>query len=95
MVLENNSKLIGNAEIEIIDSYKYLGVFFSKSGSFNKAKPHIIHHFIRIQNLGLSLDLQLKLFDHTVLPILTYGYEVWDYENTDCIKSSIMTSCGK
>ena len=33
---------IGTEEIEILDSYKYLGVFFSKSGSFNKAKIHFV-----------------------------------------------------
>lgn len=37
---------------------------------------------MRVNNLDLPVDLQLKLFDHTVLPILTYGCEVWGYE--DC-----------
>ena len=32
------------------------------------------------------LGLQLKLFDNTVLPILTYGSEVWGYENLDIIE---------
>ena len=36
---------------------------------------------LRINNLDLPIDLQLKLFDHTVLPIMTYGCEVWGLES--------------
>lgn len=42
--------------------------------------------FTRINNLELPIDLQLKLFDNTVLPILTYACEVWGYENNDIIE---------
>ena len=42
--------------------------------------------FTRINNLDIPLDLQLKLFDHTVLPILTYACEIWGYENLDIIE---------
>ena len=42
--------------------------------------------FTRINNLDIPLDLQLKLFDNTVVPILTYGSEVWGYENLDMIE---------
>ena len=73
--------------IEIVDKYKYLGVIFSQSGSFLNAIKHIAQQakkamillFVRIRNLDLPFDLQLKLFDHTVLPILTYASEVWGY----------------
>ena len=36
--------------------------------------------------LNLPLDLQLEIFDHTVVPILLYGCEVWGFENTDIIE---------
>ena len=42
--------------------------------------------FMRSNNLDLSLDLQVKLLDSTVIPILTYGSEVCDYENIDFIE---------
>ncbi len=42
--------------------------------------------YSRINNLDLPIDLQLKLFDHTVLPILTYGSEIWGFENLDIIE---------
>ena len=31
----------------------------------------------RVCTFNLPLDLQLKVFDHTVVPILLYGSEVW------------------
>ena len=42
--------------------------------------------YTRINNLDIPIDLQLKLFDNTVLPILTYGSEVWGFENLDIIE---------
>lgn len=75
--------------IEIVKSYKYLGVVMSNNGSFLNARKcvyekanksmHLLYK--RINNLNLPLDLQLKLFDNTILPIITYGCEIWGYEN--------------
>ena len=35
--------------------------------------------------LHKNLVLQIQLFDHTVLPILLYGSEVWGFTNTNMI----------
>ena len=80
-----------NNIIEIVKSYKYLGVIMTSNGSFLNARKciyekaskamHLLHK--RIQNLNLPLDLQLKLFDSTILPIITYGCEIWGYENLE------------
>ena len=80
-----------NTVIEIVKSYKYLGVLLSNNGSFLNARKSIYEkankamHLLykRIYNLNLPLDLQLKLFDSTILPIITYGSDVWGYENLD------------
>ena len=40
----------------------------------------------RNRKLNLPLDIQLELFDSLVLPILTYGCEVWGFENTNLIE---------
>ena len=34
----------------------------------------------------MQLKFKLNLFDHTVLPILTYSCEVWGYENLEMIE---------
>ena len=36
---------------------------------------------LRIRNLNLPIDLQLQLFEHTILPIALYGCEIWAFEN--------------
>ena len=69
--------------LEIVDNFKYLGVYFSKSRSFLKSRTHATEQarkalhllYKRIRKFNLPIDLQLKLFDHTILPILIYGCE--------------------
>ena len=88
-LVKNLISKIDNTIIEIVDRYKYLGIVFSQSGSFLNARKHIVQQakkamtlfYIKTNNLDIPLDLQIKLFDHTILPILTYGCEVWGYEN--------------
>ena len=85
---------LGDDTIEVVDKYKYLGVFFSKSRSFLNTRKHISEQakkamyllFSRINNFYLPIDLQLKLFDHTVLPILAYASEIWGFENLEIIE---------
>ena len=36
--------------------------------------------------LFLPLDVVLKLFNHIVVPIITYGCEIWGSENIDIIE---------
>ena len=85
---------IDNNTIEIVDTFKNLGVILSSSRSFLKPRMHVIQQarkalfllYKRIRHFNLSLKLQIKLFDHTIVPILLYGREVWGFENTDVIE---------
>lgn len=85
---------IGEHETEVTDQYKYLGTLLFKSGSFINTKKHIVEQsrkamhllFMRANNLDLPIDLQMKLFDNTVLPILTYSSEVWGFGNLEIIE---------
>ena len=43
--------------------------------------------FHKINNAYLPVDLALKLFDHTVTPILTYGSEIFGFENINMIEN--------
>ena len=85
---------INGQTIEVVKEYKYLGIMFNASGRFISCMKNLVARankamhqlYIRIYNLDLPIDLQLKLFDHTVVPILTYGCEVWGFENTEIIE---------
>ena len=55
--------------------------FNSRKHIAEQAQKALYLLYTRINNLHLPIDLQLKLFDNTVLPILTYACEVWGVEN--------------
>lgn len=86
-------KLVGET-LNIIDKYKYLGIYFTSNGSFATARKHLteqakkaMHYlYTRIYNLDLPIDLQIRLFDHTIVPILTYNCEVWGFESLNIIE---------
>jgi hypothetical protein len=37
----------------------------------------------KTNNADLPIEMMLKLFDQTVIPILTYGSEIFGFENPD------------
>ena len=91
----------GGKELEIVDQYTYLGVIFSKNGKFHKARKHLCNQankalFAVLQKgnkLNLPLDLQLKLFDEAIEPILLYGSEIWGHEDIKIIESVHLKYC--
>ena len=86
---------LGEHVINICDEFKYLGVVFSKSRSFYKAIKHNVDHakkamhllYKRIGSLKIPTDLQIELFNHTILPILLYGCEIWGYSDIKLIEN--------
>lgn len=57
--------------MEIVNEYKYLGIYFNKSGSFYKSKIQIAEQankalfalLRKIKTLALPFDLQIELFE--------------------------------
>ena len=45
------------------------------------------------KKLGLSIDLQLELFDSLVMPILLYGTQVWGYGNNEMLERLHLKFC--
>ena len=70
--------------LEIVKTYKYLGVLFDENGSFNKCKQQqksqaeraMFCLLKKCRKLDLPVDLQLELFDKIVTPVLLYGCEI-------------------
>jgi len=99
---KNNVHYIYNdEEIEVVDTYKYLGIIFSHTGSFYKTRKNLCEQgrkamFSLLKNsrrLQLPIDVQFDLFDKTVVPVLLYGCEIWGYENTDILESLHLKFC--
>ena len=82
-------KLCGK-NLQIEDSYSYLGAIFNHSGSFVKSRAKLKDQARtalyclnrKLRNISIPIYLQFKLLDTLILPILTYGSEIWGYENT-------------
>ena len=66
------------------EDISYLGITFNYNDSFIKAKNKLVQQaqkalysgYRKVRNLCIPVDLQLKLFESIVLPILTYSCEV-------------------
>ena len=73
----------GTEVVEITQSYCYLGIWFSSCGSFNLAIKHIydkaLKAFFKLKQFDTREcpKLTMKLFNSLVLPIASYGCEVW------------------
>ena len=72
-----------NTQIEIAQSYCYLGIEFSTAGTFNlaisklKEKANKALFSLQYFNTHGNIDLSLKLFKSLIEPIATYGSEIW------------------
>ena len=92
--LKQYNFLLDGLNIEVTNEYKYLGIYFTRGGSFEKAKEHIADQankamfslLKKIRTFDLPLDLQLELFDKMIKPILLYGAEIWGFGNCDVIE---------
>ena len=78
--------------LEITNEYKYLGLIFKSNGLLKYASEHLSArakkaYFALKSNLpfnhNLSAKTCIKLYESTVLPIITYAAEVWiaDFKN--------------
>ena len=71
-------------KLEIVKEYKYLGIFFSNGGSFDKTKKYLREQAIKamfsllrkVRHLNLPISMQIDLFNKTIKPILLYGSEI-------------------
>ena len=87
--LIKSSFIFQNNDIECVSSYRYLGLFFSASGSFSYAKSELYKKGLKayfklcknILSLHPSLKTSLHIFDHTIKPVLLYGSEIWGIFN--------------
>ena len=75
--------------IGIFSSYSYLGILFNYNGNFTIARKNLSEQaqkalyalYRKLRNISIPIDLQLKLFDSLIEPILLYSCEIWGFEN--------------
>ena len=76
-----------NVQLDCVSHYKYLGLFFSASGSFSFAQKELFQKAQKAYfklckdflSLNPNINISMHVFDHTIKPILLYGSEIWAY----------------
>ena len=92
-----------NSRIDIVTSFKYLGVHLFKNGNWNRTQKRIAQHasvalhnvFIACNQLDLPVSQKNKLFDSLVAPTLNYAAEVWGYSKGPDIENVHTKFCRK
>jgi exonuclease III len=86
--------------IEIVQSYCYLGIIFTASGSFKPACERLCDQaskaLFKLKQLNVrnNIPVALQLFKCLILPILMYGSEIWSpYYLKGIKKHNLMTIC--
>lgn len=85
----------------MVDNFRYLGVIFNFNGNFHKCKRDRLELATRAMYvliskckvINLPIDMQLELFDRMITPVLTYGGEVWGYDNNDMLEKLHLRFC--
>ena len=93
---QNLQFILQNELLEIVDSFSYLGVIFKYNGTFfdtkkklvDQAQKALFYIYKIIRNESIPIDLQCKIFDSMIEPILLYGSEVWGFENLKIIEQT-------
>ena len=91
---DNFNFVFNGTNLQIRDTFKYLGVVFAANGSFSKCKKYLYDQankamfslIKKARYLNSPIHMQLDLFDVTVLPVILYGCEIWGFENTDIVE---------
>jgi len=74
--------------LEMVSSYKYLGVHFSSSGSWYKTQKTLAQQAWKVVQIlqsesfnlfKLPYNVLFRIFDVKIMPILLYGSEVWGF----------------
>ena len=74
-----------NIELEVVDSFKYLGIMFYKNGSWNRTQKclaeygfFVLHNLYRLlQDTNLKTSETFKLFDSLLGLVLGYEGDPW------------------
>ena len=93
--------IYANKPVELVESFKYLGVLFKSNGKFHLARKVLFEQaskamfsvLSKTRTHNLNVDAQLKLFDTLVLPVLLYGCEIWGSENIDLCEKLHLKFC--
>jgi hypothetical protein len=76
---------VNDTLIELVNSFKYLGITLLKNGNWYRTQKYISEHtsfalynvFTIFNNIELSVSQKCRFFDSLVGSILNFGSEIW------------------
>ncbi len=75
--------MIGNKALDLVEEYTYLGQIVSANPlhkkeivSIKMGRRDFGKHSL-VMNYDLPLFLKRQMYNHRILPVLTYGSEIW------------------
>jgi hypothetical protein len=89
-------------ELEVVNSYKYLGFTFTTKLSFEialeefagRAKGKVVEIMKTMWSLGtLDINVFFKLFDAQVKPMLLYAAEIWGFVRFHVVEAPHLFAC--
>jgi hypothetical protein len=94
---------IYGTKIDIVNSFKYLGVTLYKNGNWYRSQKYIAEHaayslhnlFIIYNQIDLPTHQKIRLFDTLVAPILNYAACIWGYHKSPDIENLHSKFCRK
>ena len=94
MVRKYPSFQYGSDSIEVVSEYVYLGVKMAYNNKFSKAMKKQLDQgrrsqfsmLIKAMKLDLPIDIQSKMFENVVFPVLLYGSEVWVFQSVEMLE---------
>ena len=92
---------LGDLDINVVSEYCYLGIRFPSNNNFSKGISRLKNQANRAmfslikksRSLGLDIDVQLHLFDSIIVPIATYGCEIWGFKNIEILEKLHLQYC--
>jgi hypothetical protein len=109
IVFRNGGKLKHNEKwyykgksLEVVSFYKYLGIIFTSKLQWSLAQKTLasqglkaMFNISRVSRLadGFSPKMQLDMFSKMIMPILTYGAEIWGYKTERCVENVQIKFC--
>ena len=81
-------------KLECVEEFTYLGIVFTKKGLTSKtvtsretaSKKAMFAFLSRCKKNRLPIDVQLDVFNKTVVPCMLYGAEMWGYNSAECLE---------
>ena len=85
---------ICNTLIDIVDSFKYLGMTLFKNGNWFRSQKCLAKHasfalynvFTVINNIDLPIKQQCALLDSLIASILNFGSEIWGFHDASDVE---------